>query len=86
MLSPAVIVVEVQFVKLVDEFSTLDETAGLVPLPPTMLVTGRPAPFAARYTSAVTDPLGLHIIDQPCSVPAKWNFHRILCAGCENCS
>jgi hypothetical protein len=47
-LSFAVIVVEVQLVKLVEEFSTLVEIAGLVPLPPTILVTGKPAPSAAR--------------------------------------
>jgi hypothetical protein len=68
-LSFAVSVTEVQLVKLVDEFSTADEIAGFVPLPPTILVDGNPAPSAARKMSAVTEPLGLHIITQPCNVP-----------------
>lgn len=69
MLSLAVSVVEVQPVKLVDEFSTAELSEGLVPPPPTMDVTGSPAPSAARRMSTVIEPLGLAIKSHPVSVP-----------------
>lgn len=67
-LSLAFSVVEVQLVKVVDEFSTELDKAGLVPAP-TMLVTGNPAPSADRKISTVTDPLGEPIRSHPVKVP-----------------
>lgn len=68
MLSFAVSVVEVQLVKLVEEFSTALLKDGLVPAP-TIDVTGSPAPSAALKMSTVTDPLGLPINNHPVNVP-----------------
>lgn len=68
-LSLAVNVVEVQFVKLVEEASTAVDNAGFTPLPPTMLVTGNPAPSAALKISTVIEPLGEPIKSHPCNVP-----------------
>lgn len=69
MLSFAVRVVDVQPVNEVDEFSTALDNEGFVPPPPTMLVTGNPAPSAARRMSTVTEPLGLPIKSHPVNVP-----------------
>jgi hypothetical protein len=68
-LSFAVKVVEVQLVKLVDEFSTALLKEGFVPLPPMMLVTGSPAPSAALRISTVIEPLGDPTRSHPCKVP-----------------
>ncbi len=67
-LSFAASVVEVQLVKLVDEFSVALDSAGFVP-PPTILVTGKPAPSAERRISTVMEPLGLPSSSHPSSVP-----------------
>lgn len=61
-------VVEVQLVKLVDEFSTAELNEGFVPAP-MILVTGSPAPSAARRMSTVIEPLGLPISNHPVNVP-----------------
>lgn len=53
-LSPSPNTVEVQLAGAVIALSVLDEIEGLVP-PPTMLVTGNPAPSAERRMSMVTE-------------------------------
>lgn len=68
-LSLAVSVVEVQPVKLVEEFSTALLNEGFVPPPPTIDVTGSPAPSAALKMSTVIEPLGLPISNHPVNVP-----------------
>lgn len=76
-LSLAVRVVEVQLAKLVDEFSTAELSAGLVPAP-IILVTGNPAPSAARKMSTVIEPLGLPIRSHPFNVPPYGIFRGFL--------
>ncbi len=68
-LSFGVSVVDVQFAKLVDEFSVALASAGFTPLPPIMLVTGNPAPFVDLKISTVTEPLGVPSSNHPCNVP-----------------
>lgn len=68
MLSLAVSAVEVQLVKLVDEFSTAFDNVGFVPAP-MMLVTGNPVPSADLNISIVIEPLGLPIKSHPVNVP-----------------